>query len=85
LKNWVETEKLTLRSKNLVNELHTFVSRGTTFKAKEGETDDLVMALITAIRMIETIAVYDEDIFDDIKSSFEDEDDYGEPMPIGIL
>lgn len=85
LKNWVENEKLKINSKNLIRELKTFVSRGTTYKAKEGETDDLVMSLIVAIRMIEVVARYDEETFEDIKNSFDEDEDYGAPMPIGIL
>jgi hypothetical protein len=86
LKNWIESDKLKINSKNLVRELKTFVSRGTTYKAKEGETDDLVMALILSVRMIEVIARYDEDMFEDIKNTFDDDDEYyNEPMPVGFL
>ena len=85
LKQWVESEKLTLKSKNLIRELKTFVSRGTTYKAKEGENDDLVMAIIIAIRMIEVVARYDEETFDDIRNSFDEDEGYDDPMPIGIL
>jgi hypothetical protein len=86
LKHWVESDKLKINSRNLIRELKTFVSRGTTYKAKEGETDDLVMSLILAVRMIEVIARYDEDMFDDIKNTFDDDDEYmNEPMPVGFL
>jgi len=84
LKQWVETEKLTINSKNLIRELKTFVASGTSYKAKSGENDDLVMSLILAIRMIQVVSKYDESTFDEVKESFDD-DEYDMPMPIGFL
>lgn len=86
LKQWVETSKMTLNSKNLINELKSFIASGTSFKAKIGETDDLVMALILAVRMIQVVSKYDESTFDQIRESFaDDEDEYDLPMPVGFL
>jgi hypothetical protein len=83
LKQWVEQEKIKINSKNLVRELKTFVARGTTYKAKEGDTDDLVMALIVAVRMVDVVSKYDEETFERVRESFEDESSM--PMPIGFL
>jgi hypothetical protein len=83
LKQWVEKEKLKINSKNLVKELKTFVARGTTFKAKEGENDDLVMSLIIAIRMIDVVSKYDEETFDKVRESFDSGTTL--PMPVGFL
>lgn len=86
LKQWVETSKMTLNSKNLINELKSFIASGTSFKAKIGETDDLVMALILAVRMIQIVSKYDESTFDQIRENFaDDEDEYDLPMPVGFL
>lgn len=84
LKRWVEEEHIKIRSKNLVRELKTFVARGNSYAAKEGETDDLVMSTILIVRMAMQVAKYDEDTFMDLKDSF-DEGDVRAPMPVGFL
>jgi hypothetical protein len=84
LKQWVESEKMHLSSRNLINELKTFVANGTSYKAKQGETDDLVMSLILVIRMILIVSKYEEDTFDQVRETFDDED-YDTPMPMAFL
>lgn len=84
LKRWVEEETMKIRSKNLTRELKTFVAKGNSYAAKEGETDDLVMSTLLAVRMAMQIAKYDEEAFLDLKDSF-DETELRQPMPIGIL
>ncbi len=84
LKRWVEDDMIKIRSKNLVRELKTFVAAGNTFKAKDGDTDDLVMSTLLVGRMAMQISKYDEEAFLDLKDSFDD-DDYRAPMPIGVL
>ena len=59
LKNYIENKKMHLSSKNLISELKTFVAHGTSFAAKPGENDDLVMAIILTIRMIAVLQGYD--------------------------
>jgi hypothetical protein len=51
----VETKKLQIASKNLISELKTFVARGTGYAAKDGETDDLVMSMMLAVRMVQAL------------------------------
>ena len=77
LKNWVETKKLHLASKTIITELKTFVAHGTSFAAKIGETDDLVMALILAVRMIQVIQGFDATIDDRLRT----QDETIDPMP----
>lgn len=81
LKNWIETKKLTIASKNLISELKTFVAVGTSFEAKTGETDDLVMATILVVRMIQTIQDFDSHLDNKLK----DQDEFIEPLPFIIL
>jgi hypothetical protein len=83
-KQWLETYKLSINSNNTLREVKNFVASGVTFKAKEGETDDLVMALLLVVRMTLIISHYDEQTFDDMRDTFGD-DDYLSPMPIGII
>ena len=82
LKNLVETKRISLRSKNLLSELKTFVASGTSFAAKPGETDDLVMATILVLRIMQVLQNYDANISDKMKDSL---DDYIEPMPFILI
>jgi len=58
LKTLVETGKMKLRSRPLISELKTFVRSGMGYAAKIGETDDLVMSTILAVRMMQTLQNY---------------------------
>jgi hypothetical protein len=61
-----------IASKNLISELKNFVATGPTFKAKPGETDDLVMATLLVIRMILVMKEYDANLDDIVRDSHED-------------
>jgi len=52
LKILIETGRMKIRSSGLVSELKTFVAHGVGYAAKPGETDDLVMSTILAVRMM---------------------------------
>jgi hypothetical protein len=71
------------KSKSLVQELKTFVAKGASFAAKEGETDDLVMGTILAVRLIEYVMKYDEATYNTLVER--NSGDYLQPMPIGII
>jgi Terminase large subunit, T4likevirus-type, N-terminal len=77
MKSWIETKKLTIVSRNLISELKTFVAAGTSFRAKLGETDDLVMATLLAVRMIQVLQEYDAQMDAELRSAEERID----PMP----
>lgn len=83
-KQWVESKKLKIKSKALLGEVKTFIARGASYAAKDGETDDLVMATMLVVRMVQEISRYDENTFEDLRDSFRD-DEYLAPMPIGII
>jgi hypothetical protein len=85
LKQWVESDKLVVKSKNLVRELKTFIAKGVSFEAKEGETDDLVMSLILSLRIVMYLSNYDERLFDALTDKSGHNYDLIMPMPIGIL
>jgi hypothetical protein len=51
-----------IRSTGLVSELKTFVARGVSYAAKAGETDDLVMSTVLAVRMLQLLQTYNNDI-----------------------
>ena len=62
LKTLIESGKMKIRSSGLVSELKTFVATGAGFAAKPGETDDLVMATVLNIRMLQLLQTYDTGI-----------------------
>ena len=84
LKHWVETEKLEIASKPLLRELKTFIARGNSYAAKDGENDDLVMALVLIVRMSMEVSKYEESAFEYLNEDFDD-DDGMEPMPFSLL
>ena len=83
LKNYVESDKMTIYSHNLLRELKNFIARGTSFAAKDGETDDLVMATILALRMVEVVMTWDPKTYDRLVNA--GTEDVLKPMPIGFL
>ena len=58
LKTLIESGKMKIRSAGMVTELKTFVAHGVGYAAKPGETDDLVMATILAVRMMQLLQTY---------------------------
>jgi len=58
LKLLVESGRMKIRSSSLVSELKTFVAQGVTFAAKPGETDDLVMSTVLAVRMMQLLQTF---------------------------
>jgi hypothetical protein len=64
LKGLVESDKLHLYSKKLISELRTFISIENTYRAKIGEQDDCVLALILIIRMMELLKNYIPELAD---------------------
>ena len=83
LKHWIETDKLEIASQNLLGELKVFIARGNSYSAKDGEHDDLVMALILIVRMAQEIVNYEESAFEYLVN--DDDDDFMQPMPFSML
>jgi hypothetical protein len=78
MKTLVETGKLSINSKSLVSEFKGFVAHGTSYAAKPGGTDDLVMATVLIIRMLQTLQNYHPELSNQIKDY---NDSVIEPMP----
>ena len=83
LKNLVETDKIKIRSKNLISELKTYIAKGAAYEAKIGETDDLVAALLLIIRMSYELKYWDENLSFQLKDYVDDE--VIEPMPFIVM
>jgi hypothetical protein len=62
LKTLIESGKMKIRSASLVSELKTFVASGMSFSAKPGETDDLVMAAVLAVRMMQLLQTFHQEM-----------------------
>ena len=84
LKYFVEEKKVKIYSRNLIQELKTFVARGRSYAAKDGAHDDLVMAAVLCIRIVQLITKHDKEAFEELIDPLGD-DPLDMPMPIGIL
>ena len=82
LKSLVETKRMTIASKALISELKTFVASGNSYAAKVGETDDLVMSTLLAIRMMQLLQNFDANLDAEIRDGA---DNFIEPMPFIIF
>ena len=76
-KQLVESDKFKLASKNLLSELKNFIASGGSYAAKPGETDDLVMSMLLAIRISQSLQNYDQGLDMAMRGS----EDFIEPMP----
>ena len=83
LKTMIENDQLTLRSKALITELKGFVATGTSFKAKVGQTDDLVSATLLALRMMSVLKDWDPRIYNTFTHA-EGDEPIEPPMPIFV-
>jgi hypothetical protein len=82
LKHLVESERLKVNSKAFISELKTFIAKDVSFEAKVGQHDDLVSAMLLAIRMALMLQDWDPAIYDKMRE--EREDEFLMPMPIYI-
>jgi len=89
LKRLVENDKINIKSKAFLSELKNFVAVANTFRAKPGQTDDLVMSMVIAIRMVEYVSSFEDDVYNVVNSSLSynpgEDDESDSPLPIGIL
>jgi hypothetical protein len=71
-----------IHSKPLISELKTFVAHGTSYAAKPGETDDLVMSTLLVVRMMQLLQSYHTEMDSQIR-------DHGdvmiEPLPFIVM
>ena len=84
LKNMIEKGKLKIYSKPLISELKAFVASGSSYKAKSGEHDDLVSAMLLAMRIIAVLKDWDPKVYTSFSQADEDTADKVMPMPIFV-
>lgn len=84
MKYLIESKKMKIYSKPLISELKVYIATGVSFKAKQGEEDDLVSALLLIVRMSQVLADWDPEVFDSFsaREHFMGEDEFEYPMPI---
>jgi hypothetical protein len=76
-KTLVESKKMKLHSKSIISELKSFVASGGSYAAKIGDTDDLVMAGLLIVRMLQTLSDYHYNLEEHIR----DHDEIVMPLP----
>ena len=85
LKHLIESGKMKINSRPLISELKAFIASGVSFKAKSGETDDLVSAMLLTVRMSAVMADWDNRVFEVMTGKLdEDDEDFEPPMPIFV-
>lgn len=82
-KTMLESGRCQIHSQNLIKELKMFVRGGGSFKAKQGEHDDLVMSTLLCVRMLEVVADWlSDDKANELKEIISEDELSNEPMPI---
>jgi len=82
LKHLIESNRLMPASALLVSELKSFVASGAGYAAKPGDTDDLVMATLLVIRMLQVLQSYHPDLDTRMRDH---QDNLIEPLPFVML
>ncbi len=83
-KNLVETDRVHIRSGQLIRELKNFVHKEAGYAAKPGEHDDLTMATLLIIRMLDVVLGWGTDVGELREFISDDEIGDFEPMPISF-
>ena len=76
-KTLLESKKLTVNSRSLISELKAFVAHAGSYAAKIGDTDDLIMASLLNVRMIQELGSYHFELDSYVK----DHEEFLAPLP----
>ena len=76
-KTLLESKKMTINSHSLISELKAFVAHGGSYAAKIGDTDDLVMASLLTVRVIQQLSEYHMDLDNHLR----DHEEFISPLP----
>ena len=72
-----------IHSAPLLSELKGFIASGNSFKAKPGESDDLVSAVLLILRMVSVLKDWDPRVYNTFTTTTIEEE-YEAPMPIFV-
>jgi hypothetical protein len=81
-KHLIESSRMQIRSASLVSECKTFVAHGTSYAAKIGEHDDLVMATLLVVRMLQVLQSYHGELDTQMRDH---QDNIIEPLPFVMV
>jgi hypothetical protein len=81
-KHLVESGRMHICSASLISECKTFVAHGTSYAAKPGEHDDLIMATLLTVRMLQTLQTYHSELDTHMRDH---RDHVIEPMPFVMV
>lgn len=84
LKSLVESDRMTINSKQLIREFKNFVHKEASFAAKSGEKDDLTSATLLIVRMLEVVLAWGNDVTELREFIGESELYDSDPMPVVI-
>jgi hypothetical protein len=76
-KTLLESKRMTIHSRSLISELKAFVAHGGSYAAKIGDTDDLVMASLLIVRIMQQVADY----HGILETQIRDHDEIIAPLP----
>jgi hypothetical protein len=76
-KTLVESRKMKVNSKSLISEMKSFIALEGSYKAKVGETDDLVMSSLLIVRMLQVLSDY----YSPLEEHIKDHDEIIAPLP----
>jgi len=79
-KQLVENKTIEIKSKSLISQLKSFVASGSSFEAKNGDHDDLVMSMLLCVRMLGVLSDWDPSVYDILRNT----EETIMPMPIFI-
>ena len=82
LKHLIESKRMQINSASLISELKNFVAAGSGYAAKPGETDDLVMATVLVVRMLQLLQSYHTELDEQMRDH---QDSIIEPLPFVML
>ncbi len=82
LKSLVESGRMEIRSKNLVQELKSFVKSNRSYKAKATEHDDIVLSSLLCMRILDEVQTYDQGTYEKLAEIIELGDEERDPMPL---
>jgi hypothetical protein len=77
-KQLIETKSIEIKSRSLISQLKSFVASGSSFEAKPGEHDDLVMSMLLCVRMLSVLSDWDPTVYDLLRNT----EEVVMPMPI---
>lgn len=82
-KSMLEKEKMQIFSSALIREIKFFIAKGSSYQAKIGENDDLIMSTLLCVRCLQNLIQWEPELLENLKDCIVDEDI--EPMPVFVI